>query len=165
MQKTEVHVTTKTGQNKASPIESEIHPSHKTPFYALCISRLHRARRSYSQVHLARAAYPRGFAPRIALAGGRHLRKYASKRCLFSPATMGFPFRNRIRKTHARSVVFCRKTSRFRLDDFAIPLAALSARKRAYVRNRSPKVALVAKTSVTSTERKPICQDIHLYVM
>jgi len=40
MRKEEVHVTTKNGQIKASPIESEIHPSHKTPFYALCISPL-----------------------------------------------------------------------------------------------------------------------------
>ena len=44
MRKPEMRVKTKTGQNKASPIESEIHPSHKTPFYALCISRLHRAK-------------------------------------------------------------------------------------------------------------------------
>ena len=34
MQKAEVHVTTKTEQNKASPTESEIHPSHKPAVYA-----------------------------------------------------------------------------------------------------------------------------------
>ena len=43
MRRSDTYVTTKNGQIKASPIESEIHPSHKTPFYALCISRLHRA--------------------------------------------------------------------------------------------------------------------------
>ncbi len=34
MQKAEVHVTMKTGQIKASPTESEIHPSHKPAVYA-----------------------------------------------------------------------------------------------------------------------------------
>lgn len=43
MRKAKPYASMKTGQIKASPIESEIHPSHKTPFYALCISRLHRA--------------------------------------------------------------------------------------------------------------------------
>lgn len=148
MRKTEVHVTTKTGQIKASPIESEIHPSHKTPFYALCISRLHRARRDCSQAHLARVAYPRGFAPRIALAGGRHLRKVASKRCSFSPAPMAFPYPfcfpsavaagKRIRKNHTLPASFCTNHLAFCFDDSAKGAAASSTRKRAYARNRSP---------------------------
>ena len=40
MRKAKPYASMKTGQIKASPIESEIHPSHKTPFYALCISPL-----------------------------------------------------------------------------------------------------------------------------
>ena len=36
--------------HKPSAYESEIHPSHKTSFYALCISRLHRA--EYARVGL-----------------------------------------------------------------------------------------------------------------
>ena len=102
------------------------------------------------------------------------------------------------------------KPSRFRFDDSAKGSAASSARKRAYARNRSPKVALAGKSIVTvrntnlkisitcgrfrsseavktepskerkragrkisprplktglktSTERKTICQDIHLF--
>ena len=43
--------------NKPSALESEIHPSHKTPFCTLCISRLHRAKRGCLQTDLARAAY------------------------------------------------------------------------------------------------------------
>ena len=42
--------------HKPSAFESEIHPSHKTSFYALCISRLHRAKRGCLQTDLARAA-------------------------------------------------------------------------------------------------------------
>ncbi len=40
MRRTETHASTKTGQIKASPTESEIHPSHKPAVYALCISPL-----------------------------------------------------------------------------------------------------------------------------
>ncbi len=156
-------MTTKNGQTKASPIESEIHPSHKTPFYALCISRLHRARRDCSQAHLARAAYPRGYAPRIALAGGRHLRKSASKRCSFSPAPMAFPYPfflpsdvaagKRIRKNHTRPASFCTNHLASCFDDSAKGAHASSARERAYARNRSPKVALAGKpmTAVRNT--------------
>lgn len=128
MREAEVHVTTKTGQIKASPIESEIHPSHKTPFYA-----------------------PGYFA----LAGGRHLRKFASKRCSFSPAPMAFPYpfcfpstvaaRKRIRKTHMRPAAFCTNHLASCFDDSAKGAAAFSARERAYARNRSPKVALAGK--------------------
>ncbi len=58
MRKAEVHVTTKNGQIKASPIESEIHPSHKTPFYALCISLLRRAV-TFENPHLLNASFLR----------------------------------------------------------------------------------------------------------
>ena len=58
MREAEVHVTTKTGQIKASPIESEIHPSHKTPFYALCISLLRRAV-TFENPHLLDASFLR----------------------------------------------------------------------------------------------------------
>ena len=43
MRSVKAYVTLKTGQNKASPTESEIHPSHKPAVYALCISLLRRA--------------------------------------------------------------------------------------------------------------------------
>jgi len=42
--------------HKPSAFESEIHPSHKTSFYALCISRLHRAKRGCLQTDLVGAA-------------------------------------------------------------------------------------------------------------
>ena len=42
--------------HKPSAFESEIHPSHKTSFYTLCTSRLHRAKRGCLQTDLARAA-------------------------------------------------------------------------------------------------------------
>ena len=42
--------------HKPSAFESEIHPSHKTSFYTLGISRLHRAKRGCLQTDLARAA-------------------------------------------------------------------------------------------------------------
>ncbi|GEM_PF-3001409 len=151
LRKAKAYVSVKNGQIKASPIESEIHPSHKPAVYTLCISRLHRARRSCSQVHLARAAYPRGFAPRIALAGGRHHRKSAAKQRAFSLVPMAFPCRQRprtamqpgahtnhrsVRKTHERPNTFCRNHLASRCDDSAKMSAALFARKRAYARNR-----------------------------
>ena len=71
----------------------------------------------------------------------------------YSPAR--FP-RKRIRKTHTRPAMFCRNHLAIRFDDPAELPAALSARKRAYARNRSPKVALAGKTLLqpTITARK-----------
>ena len=158
----------------------------------------------------------------FALAGGRHLRKFASKRCSYSPAPMAFPYPfcfpsavavgKRIRKNHTRPASFCTNHLASCFDDSAKGAPASSARKRACARNRSLKVALAGKSIVTvrntnlkisitcgrfrsseavktepskerkragrkisprplktglktSTERKTICQDTHLYVI
>lgn len=194
MRKAKPYASMKTGQIKASPIESEIHPSHKTPFYALCISRLHRAVTSENP-HQNDAPF---------------LRRRWLFRIRFSPV------RCRRRETypenHTRPASFCTSHLASCFDDSAKGAPASSARKRACARYRSLKVALAGKSIVTvrnthlktatdvdvsgrrkprkqgypkswngqaggflnvplktglktSTERKTICQDTHLYVI
>ncbi len=129
MRKANTHVTTKTGQNKASPIESEIHPSHKTPFYTLCISPLQGAV-TFENMH-------------------RNDASFLQCRWLFRirfcfPSTVAA--QERIQKTHMRPAAFCTNHLASCFDDSVKGAAAFSARKRAYARNRSPKVALAGKT-------------------
>ena len=168
MRKKEVYVTTKNGQIKASPIESEIHPSHKTPFYALCISRLHRAvtfenpHQKDAPVLRCRWLFCIRFAFRtLSLPGSCQQGKDVPDALLF-PLTSGLPCglisysparfpRKRIRKTHTRPAMFCRNHLAIRFDDPAELPAAFIARKRAYARNRSPKVALAEKTLLQPT--------------
>ena len=127
MRKAEVHVTTKTGQNKASPIE------RNTPI---------------AQNSVLCSVY---FAP----AESRHLRKSASDRCSFSLVPMAFPYpfcfpftvaaRKWIQKTHMRPAAFCTNHLASCFDDSAKGAAAFSARKRTHARNHSPKVVLAGK--------------------
>ena len=159
MRKKEAYVTTKTEQIKASPIESEIHPSHKTPFYALCISLLRRTV-TLENPHRNDASFLRQrwlfcirFAFRmLSLPGSCQQGKEVPAALLF-PLTSGLPCdltsysqarfpRKRIWKIHTRTVMFYRNHLAIHFDDPAELPAAFIARKRAYARNRSPKVAL-----------------------
>jgi len=144
MRKVEVHETTKTGQIKASPIESEIHPSHKTLFYALCISLLRRAV-TFENLHQNDAPF---------------LRRRWLFRIRFSSRPLSLP-RNVSGKT------ICGRPPSVQTISFPASMIQrkarpLIARKRAYARNRSPKVALAGKT-MTAVRKYQLKKQHHMW--
>jgi len=151
MQKAEVYVTTKIEQNKASPTESEIHPSHKPAVYA---PRYFATASSQTQLLAGAPGESRvssGLCSEDRSCGGPSPLKISINRCFFSPVPMAFPYRQRlraamqpgnhtdhrsVRKIHARQDMFCRNHPAPRCDNSAKMPAALFARKRAYARDR-----------------------------
>ncbi len=121
MRKTEAYASLKTGQNKASPTESEIHPSHKPAVYAPGYFAI-----ASSQTQLL-AGVPdesrvsSGLCSEDRSCGGPSPLKISINRYFFSPVSMAFPYRQRsrtarqsgdpaahksLRKIHARRTYF-----------------------------------------------------------
>ena len=83
MRKRKPNATPATGQTKASPNESEIHPSHKPAVYALCISPLQGARAEFSARHIyLSAARENVGSDDISIVRGCSQQKYHAQRFL-----------------------------------------------------------------------------------
>ena len=149
MRKRKPNATPATGQTKASPNESEIHPSHKPAVYALCISPLQGAvtienqRKNSASFLKCRWLFRAGSDPVL----------QGSSVILLLIVFYGKPMRGRT--CFAEIIPLCAAMILQKCQPLSLP-----GNGRMLV-TASPKLALAGKAHVKTGGH--ICQDTHLY--